>query len=189
MSFGNGQRYLLGAGCLALALAANATVKAQANDASSDDKSFVTGALRGGMAEVELGQLAAQKGNSDDVKTFGQKMVDDHTKLGDQMKAVAGEVGVKPSTMIAPMDKALELKLKALSGDDFDKAYIQAMLKDHRKDLADFKKEIASGQSSTVKDAASQGEKVIAEHLKMIRQIAQTHGLGPATKSGSSPVQ
>jgi putative membrane protein len=83
------------------------------------------------------------------------------------------------------MDKALELKLKALSGDDFDKAYIEAMVKDHHKDLSDFKKEVASGQSSTVKDAASKGEKVIAEHLKMIRQIAQAHGLGQKTNSTS----
>jgi putative membrane protein len=166
-------------------LAGTAASKAQSSDASSDDKQFVTAALRGGMAEVELGQLASQKGNSDDVKQFGKKMVEDHTKMGDDMKVVAGQVGVKPPSMLSPMDKALELKLKALSGDDFDKAYIEAMVKDHHKDLSDFKKEVASGQSSTVKDAASKGEKVIAEHLKMIRQIAQAHGLGQKTNSTS----
>lgn len=178
---------LAGAGCLILLL--TPAMRAQSSDASSDDKSFVTGALRGGMAEVELGQLAAQKGNSDDVKQFGQKMVDDHTKLGDQMKTVAGQIGVNPPSMLSPMDKALELRLKALSGDDFDKAYIRAMVKDHRKDLMDFKKEEAGGQSSTVKEAATKGEKVIAEHYRLIRQIAQTHGLGTDSKSGSAPAQ
>jgi len=177
---------LAGAGCLILLLSGTPAMRAQNSDASADDKSFVTGALRGGMAEVELGQIAAQKGNSEDVKQFGQKMVDDHTRLGDQMKTVAGQIGVDPPSMLSPMDKALELKLKALSGDDFDKAYIRAMVKDHRKDLMDFKKEVADGQSSTVKEAATKGEKVIAEHYKMIRQIARTHGLGTDSKSGSA---
>lgn len=143
--------------------------------ASSADKSFVKTALRGGMAEVELGQLAAQKGSSEDVKQFGQKMVEDHTKLGDQMKEVAGKIGVTPPTMLSPMDKALEVKLKALSGDDFDQAYIKAMVKDHQKDLAEFKKEAGSGTSAEVKNAASQGADVIAEHLSRIQKIAQQH--------------
>lgn len=143
--------------------------------ASSADKSFVKAALRGGMAEIELGQLAAEKGNSSDVKNFGQKMVRDHTKLGDQMKDVAGKVGVTPPTMLSPMDKALEVKLKALSGDDFDQAYIKAMVKDHQKDLADFKKEAGTGTSAEVKNAAGQGATVVGEHLDMIQKIAQAH--------------
>jgi putative membrane protein len=177
---------LVGAGCLGLLLAGGAAARAQSSDASAADKSFVKDALKGGMAEVKLGQLAAQKGNSDDVKQFGQKMVDDHTKLGDQMKGVAGQIGVTPPTMITPMDKALETKLEALSGDAFDKAYIQAMVKDHRKDLMDFNKEASTGSSSTVKDAATQGSQVIAEHLKMIQQIAKAHGVGAQQQTASS---
>jgi putative membrane protein len=177
---------LIGAGCLGILLAGSTLSKAQSSDASAADKTFVKDALRGGMAEVKLGQLATQKGNSDDVKQFGQKMVDDHTKLGDQMKGVAGQIGVTPPTMISPMDKALETKLEALSGDAFDKAYIQAMVKDHRKDLMDFKKEASTGTASTVKDAASQGSTVVAEHLKMIEQIAKAHGVGGQQTASSA---
>lgn len=155
--------------------------------ASSADKSFVRAALKGGMAEVELGRLASEKGNSADVKEFGQRMVEDHTKLGDQMKDVAGKVGVKPPTMLSPADKTLELKLKALSGDDFDKAYIKAMVKDHEKDLSDFKKEEGSGTSAEVKNAAGQGETVIAGHLDMIKRIAQTHNITVQAKASSEP--
>jgi putative membrane protein len=129
------------------------------------------------MAEVKLGQLAADKGNSEDVKQFGQKMVQDHTKLGEQMKGVAGQIGVTPPTMLSPGDKALEAKLKMLSGDAFDKAYIQAMVKDHQTDLADFNKEASNGTSQVVKDAANDGSKVVAMHLDMIQKIAASHNV------------
>ena len=162
---------------LALLPAAALTANAQTTSASTADKHFVTAALRGGMAEVDLGKLAAEKGASDDVKQFGQKMVTDHTQLGDQMKQVAQQIEVTPPSALSPADLALEAKLKMLSGNAFDKAYIQAMVKDHEADLADFNKEVAGGSSSVVTDAAREGKKVIQEHLNMIKKIAQTNNV------------
>ena len=127
----------------ALLFALSAPAVSMAQTATSDDKACVKDAIEGGNAEVELGQLAEQRAVNDDVKAFGKKMVDDHTQLGEQMKTVAGQIGVTPPKMIPPMDKALEVKLKMLSGDDFDQAYIKAMVKDHEQDLAAFKKETA----------------------------------------------
>src|SRR3569832_2217582 len=100
------------------------------SDASASDKKFVRSALEGGNAEVKLGQLAAQKGSSEDVKQFGQRMVDDHTKLGDQMKQIAQQQGISVPEGIPSKDKALEAKLNSLSGEAFDSAYIKAMVKD-----------------------------------------------------------
>jgi len=157
-------------------MAATSAAVAQAT-ASDDDKKFVDAALKGGMAEVDLGNLAVKKGASDDVKQFGQKMVDDHTKLGDKMKTAAGEIGVNPPSMTTPSDMALKAKLEVLSGDAFDKAYISALVKGHEEDLKDFKKEVAEGTSPVVKGAARQGEVVITHHLAMIRKIAQTHNV------------
>lgn len=142
-----------------------------------DDKAFVKEALQGGMAEVQLGQLAAQKASSDDVKQFAQKMVDDHTKLGDQMKAVAQQIGVNPPKDLSKKDKQLLAKLQGLSGEEFDKAYIAAMVKDHKKDESAFKSEAQMAQIPAVKQAAAQGAPVIASHLEMIQQIAQTHSV------------
>jgi putative membrane protein len=158
-----------------LLMAASSAVFAQ--QASDSDKKFVEDALKGGMAEVDLGQLAAKKGASDDVKMFGQKMVTDHTKLGDKMKAVAGNIGVTPPSMEDAGGIATKGELEVLSGDAFDKAYIKAMLKDHEEDLRDFKKEIADGSSPEVKTAARQGERVISEHLAMIKKIAAAHNV------------
>jgi putative membrane protein len=162
--------------CSCILLAASAAALAQTSgDASAADKHFVHEALVGGMAEVQLGQLASQKGTAQDVKQFGQKMVEDHTKLGNQMKRVADQIGVTPPTALSPKDQALKTRLEGLSGAQFDRAYIQAMVKDHEKDLEAFQGEAANGSSQAVKDAAGQGATVVSHHLDMIKQIASTH--------------
>lgn len=145
--------------------------------ASMMDKAFVRTALQGGMAEVQLGQLAAQKGNSDDVKQFGQKMVDDHTKLADQLKPIAEQMGIKPPTSLSSKDKATMAKLQALNGDAFDKAYIKDMVKDHTKDEKDFKQEADRTTNEQLKQCVTQGAQVISEHLQMIKQIAQKNNV------------
>jgi putative membrane protein len=159
--------------------AGTATVAVGQNgqDASMGDKHFVSEALKGGQAEVQMGKLAEQQGNSSDVKSFGRRMVQDHTKMGEQMKGVAGEEGITPPTSPTILQQAEIKKLKGLSGDAFDQEYIKTMVKDHETDLNDFKKESQDGKSAKVKDAASQGASVISEHLTMIRQIAQAHGI------------
>src|SRR5258708_22471067 len=89
------------------------------------DQTFVRKALEGGAAEVQLGQLAQQKSQSEDVKQFGQKMVEDHTRLGDQMKPIAQQLGVKEPNGPSKNDKQLMAKLEGVSGQQFDQAYIQ----------------------------------------------------------------
>src|SRR5271154_3917818 len=97
--------------------------------ASPMDKMFVRKALQGGMAEVQLGQLTLQKSNNDRLKQFAQKMIDDHTKLGEQMKPVAQQLGVPEPNGVSKKDKATMAKLQALSGSAYDEAYIKDMVK------------------------------------------------------------
>jgi putative membrane protein len=141
------------------------------------DQAFVRKALEGGAAEVQLGQLAQQKSQSDDVKQFGQKMVEDHTQLGEQMKPVAQQLGVKEPKGPSKKDKELAAKLEGLSGQQFDEAYIQAMVKDHKQDLKEFKFAAQTTQNPNVKQVAQQGVGVISQHLQMIQQIAQSHNV------------
>jgi putative membrane protein len=145
-------------------------------DHSMMDKAFVRKAIEGGLAEVQLGQLALQKSQNGDVKQFAQKMVDDHTQMGDQMKIVAVKVDVKPPTSPSKKDKAMIAKLETLSGPDFDKAYIKTMVKDHQQDEKDFKEESQLATIPEVKEAAMAGEHVINSHLQMIEQLAQNNG-------------
>ncbi len=141
--------------------------------ASPADMMFVKKALQGSMAEVQAAQLALQKSNNDQVKQFAQRMVTDHTKLIEEMKPVAQQVGVKVPDGPDKKQKMMMAKLQALSGDEFDKAYVQAMVKDHKEDDSEFKTEISSGQSPTVKNAATKGDAVVESHLQMIEGIAK----------------
>ena len=153
-----------------------------AGQPSPQDKTFVKKALQGGMAEVQLGQLTLQKSSNDQVKQFAQKMIDDHTRMGEQMKPVAQQLGVPEPASVSRKDLAVMTKLKTLSGPAYDQAYIKDMVKDHKQDLSDFQTEASSGKDQTVKDAASQGSKVIAQHLEMIQQIAKDQNVNMASK-------
>jgi putative membrane protein len=141
------------------------------------DRAFIQKALQGGEAEVQLGQLAQQKAQSPDVKQFGEKMVQDHTQLGNQMKPIAQQLGVKEPKGLSKKDQKLIAKLDTLSGPQFDNAYIQAMVKDHKHDLSDFQDEAQTAQNPNLKQAAQQGSTVISQHLQIIKQIAQNHNV------------
>ena len=144
-----------------------------AGQPSPVDRMFVSKAMQGSMAEVQLGQLTLQKSNNEQVKQFAQRMIDDHTKLNDQMKPVAQQLGVTVPNQVSKKDQKTMAKLQALSGSAYDQAYIKDMVKDHKQDLSDFQMEASSGQDQTVKDAATQGSQVIAQHLQMAQQLAK----------------
>jgi putative membrane protein len=142
-----------------------------------EDKMFLRKAAEGGIAEVKLGQLAAQKASSDDVKAFGQKMVDDHTKLNNQMAQVADSLGVMLPKSMNKEDQAEYDKLNGLSGNDFDTEYLSFMVKDHHKDLHEFRIEAASRADQTLHDAVVQAETVIHEHTVMVDKLARAKGI------------
>jgi putative membrane protein len=143
--------------------------------------------MQGGEAEVELGKLAQEKSQSIDVKQFGQKMVSDHSQMGEKwFKPVAKEVGVSEPKGPSKKDKKLIEKLQGLSGPQFDTEYIQAMVKDHQEDLKAFQNEAQMAQDPNVKQIALQGQKVISEHLQLIEQIAQAHNVPIEGKEVSS---
>jgi putative membrane protein len=144
---------------------------------TSADKMFVHKAVEGGMAEVKLGQLATVKASNPDVKAFGQKMVDDHTMLNDKMKPFADQLGVTVPHHLKAKYQATYDQLNALSGDDFDKAYVQAMVMDHRMDLREFRREVATTANSDLKDTVASAEKVISEHLTMVEGLAKEIGV------------
>jgi putative membrane protein len=135
----------------------------------SADTKFATDAAQGGMAEVQLGQLAAQKASNADVKAFGQHMIDDHTKANDELKSVAEKEGMTLPTSLDPKDQALMSKLQNLSGPAFDKAYMKAMVSDHEKDVKEFQKEANDGKDPQLKDFASKTLPVLQSHLDMAK--------------------
>ncbi len=150
------------------------------------DKMFLRKAAAGGMAEVQLGQLAADKGGSPDVKAFGQKMVTDHTALNNDMKPIAEQMGVTLPKKIKPADQAEYDKLNAMSGDDFDKEYLSYMVKDHHEDLREFRTEDSTVQDPTLKAAVDKGYQVIREHTQMVDKLAKDKGLAVPQRRGAA---
>lgn len=138
---------------------------------NSSDKQFLTKAAEGGKSEVELGQLAEQKALSQDVKDFGHRMVKDHTQANDNLKQVAQKEGVALPDKMDPESAALKQRLEKLSGAQFDKTYMDAMVKDHTKDVQEFKQEASSAKDPEVKNFAQQTLPTLEEHLKLAKQI------------------
>ena len=151
-------------------------VLAQDSDTKSADKSFITDGIEGSQAEINFAKLALAKSKDENVRKFAQKMITDHSKLIEEMRPFTLKYGAKPSgTPIMDHAKYQELKLK--SGTDFDRAYVEAMVKDHHSDLDAFIKEENSTADPELKAAVEKGEKVVLEHTKMIDDIAHQGGI------------
>jgi putative membrane protein len=166
-----------------LAQAAKAATPAKPMTA---DMAFVKEAAVGGMAEVELGNLAKEKAASNDVKQFGARMATDHAKANDELKQWAQQKSVTLPADIDAKHKATRDRLAKLSGAAFDKAYMHEMLMDHQHDVAAFKKEAASGKDPDVKAWAGKTLPTLQEHLKLAQDTATKVGAGgPKAKSGA----
>jgi putative membrane protein len=153
-----------------------------------EDKMFLRMAAEGGIAEVRLGQLAAQKGSSDEVKSFGQKMVDDHTTMNAEMAQIADSMGVMLPKMMNKEDQAEYDKLNALSGNDFDVEYLSFMVKDHRRNLHAFRIEAAGRADQGLHDEVVKAEGIIHEHVVMVDKLARERGIPiPAHNSNHHP--
>jgi len=139
-----------------------------------DDKKFAKNAALGGMTEVELGKLAAEKGSSDAVKQFGQKMADDHSKANDQLKELAAKKSFEiPASLDSKHQSRID-KLSKLSGPAFDKAYIKDAVKDHEKDVNEFKDEAQYGSDPNVKQFAAATLPVLQQHLAAAKDLNKT---------------
>ncbi len=137
----------------------------------ADDKKFVKEAALGGMTEVELGKVAAQKASDAKVKEFAQKMIDDHTKANDNLKQIASKSNMQiPSSLDAKHQSRID-KLSKLSGEEFDKAYVKDQLKDHETDVREFKDEANNGSDPNVKTFASSTLPILQEHLEMVKSL------------------
>jgi len=131
------------------------------------DHTFVTHAAMGGLAEVKLGTLATQKASSADVKAFGQQMVDDHSKANTELKQLASSKGMTLPSDVDAKDQSKYDRLSKLSGAEFDRAYMNEMVSDHRKDVSEFRTESQSGSDPDLKAWAAKTLPTLEHHLQM----------------------
>ncbi len=134
-----------------------------------DDQDFLVKAASGGLMEVELGKIAAQNASSAKVKAFGQRMVKDHSKANDELKAIASAKNISiPATPGEDHQKHID-NLNAKKGAEFDKDYIDMMVDDHQEDIKDFEKEANDGKDANIKAFAQSKVPILKQHLEMAK--------------------
>ena len=141
------------------------------NQPNQNDRLFVYEATIGGVAEVEFGQLAEQKGRSQAVKDFGRQMVADHAKANQQLTQLAQAGNIPQPGQLDEEHKAMRAQLEKLGGAEFDLAYIRGQVGDHQKTAQLFEWEIGFGQDPQLKGFASQILPIVLRHLEMARAV------------------
>ena len=146
-------------------------VESPSANVSGETQKFMEEAATGGMMEVELGNMAQEKASSQEVKDFGERMVTDHTKAGDELKSLAQEKSVTlPDSMTAKQQRSVK-KLSALSGQEFDQEYMKMMVKDHEKDVKTYQKASENVPDPTVQDFAAKTLPTLKEHLQEAENV------------------
>ena len=147
---------------------------------ASGDQQILKDMAMANMAEIEGGKLAQSKGQSAEVKAFGQQMIDDHTQNLNEVKALAQARGVTLPAEPDAKHKAMAAKLEKMSGADFDKAYMkQAGVQDHKTVHAKLVAASKKAKDPEVKALVDKTEPVVAQHLKSAQQM-------PTAKGGTS---
>ena len=136
---------------------------------------FVKNAAMSDMYEVKAGEIAAQKGRSDAIKQFGQHMVDAHTQTTNELKGIvkAENIKVDLPTSLDDSHKKLIDNLNAVSGDDFDKTYVDQQVKAHKQAVNLFGSYAKDGDNAAVKQFASKTLPVIKQHLSDAQTLPQ----------------
>lgn len=156
---------------------------------SSADESFVIKAAHGGMEEVEMGKMAAQKATDPRVRQFGQRMVDDHSRANDELMAIARQKGIEAGSMSSTdsnsrgttasantgSDSKMQ-KMSGMSGAQFDRAYMRDMVSDHENDVAEFEQASRTVKDADLKAFIDKTLPTLREHLSEARNINQSLG-------------
>lgn len=151
---------------------------AQASVSQKDKKmtaeKFTKKAFIGNKAEVQLGELAQKKASSSKVKEFGQMMIDDHGQANEELTALAESQNIQlPDTLSSEIKKNMQ-SLKNKSGKQFDQAYMEMMVKDHKKDVEFYQQACAELENTELKNYATSTLPTLQKHLKRAQEINQT---------------
>jgi len=159
----------------AVALSTTFAAETKTSDkANSQDTAFIKNAADGGMTEVELGKVAEKNAQRDDVKKFGEQMVSDHGKANDDLKSVASNLGVTVPDQVSPKHKSTIDMMSKKTGGAFDSAYINAMVSDHEKDIAEFEKARNQVSNEDLKRFIDETLPVMKHHLEMVKEMKKT---------------
>ena len=141
---------------------------------AADSKTFVNDLTIAGLAEVQLGKLAAERGSNPDVKAFGQMMVKDHTQAANELKPIAAELKVQQPAQLDQKHKDLADKLSKLQGTEFDREYLNAMVSGHEEVAAKVRARVEHKTASPAATAGA-GEQKLTQWAAMVLPTVQKH--------------
>lgn len=186
IEFGIGKRVIRSGAVLAALIACmGANADHLSGTTSTADTSFIKDAAKGGQMEVKLGQLGADKSGNAEIKSFGERLVKDHTKANEELLKIAQAKGVDLNASVDHSTHDMN-KFSSKSGSDFDKAYIRHMVSDHQKDISKFEKEASQSTDAELKAFAEKTLPTLREHLRMAQDIARSLGVNTASYSTSA---
>lgn len=149
---------------------------------NSDETEFMVNAANGGMTEVELGKAAEKNATNERVKAFGEMMVQDHSSANNQLKTIALSQNVTLPDSLSEDSKDDVQKISRKQGADFDKAFMDKMVKDHEKTINDFKNELNDVHNTTLKQWIRNTIPTLEKHLDSAKAINMMYG-GSGNKS------
>jgi putative membrane protein len=151
---------------------------------SHGDREFIEDAAKGGMAEVELAKIAQERASSPEVKQFAQKMEHDHSQANQKLRELAQEKGVTMPSGPKLSQNHEASKLMKLQGREFDREYMDYMVKEHKKDVKEFKKQAEKAKDSDVKNFAQETAPKLEHHLQMAENTDAAVGGKQAKNAG-----
>lgn len=159
------------------ALAAAQSSASAADASPKTTAAFLQHAADGQQGERDLGQLAVQKAGNEQVKEFGIRMIEDHTKALQEVQQLGSKVGIQLSTQPGGAHKGMKDQLLKLSGKEFDRAYITAMLREHEKEMKELEQHSLVEKNQEVRQWAAGAVPVVKEHLTKANTIASSLGI------------
>jgi putative membrane protein len=155
-------------------MGADASTQGLRGQLAESDYKFVKDTARGGTTEVQLGELAKQKAVSPAVRGFGERMVADHSKANEELQQIVTRKGATPPTSLSHKENSELERLQKLSGKDFDKAYANLMVTDHKKDVKEFQDAARDLKDSDLRAFAQKTLGTLEQHYGMAKQMQET---------------
>ena len=141
---------------------------------SREDEDFVKKAGVANLAEIKFGELAAQKGATPEIRKLANTMVNDHKNVADQLDSIASREGITRPKELEPEQQAVYHRLSALSGAEFDKAYLEQVKNDHEQAISAYQDEAQKGANAELQSFAQSTLPSIRQHHEMISRPTET---------------
>jgi putative membrane protein len=183
-----GKSYAVAALAAGVALCATGLAQQQQGNLSDQDRRFLQEMSEGNRAEVQLGRMAEQKASNPRVKEFGQRMANDHSKLQNQLSDFASARKVVLPSSTTTEQQNMVTQLSGLSGEQFDRQYMQTMMQEHQKDIAKVQQLMASTQDPAMEDLARRMLPFLENHVRIAEHIAGELRL-PVEPGLNQPIQ